>query len=261
MSQPGFLWRANRRVWGYRVANRFIFQPADDGHGHGAPLRPLVGPLNRWITERGWCPPWIMTREECEAFWRSRDNTDEGNPPRLFAAKSQAIIAFMHELWRPDVTTDDLILELGPNCGANLNGLWQLGYRRLAGVEINANALAEMKHAFPHIAHSATIANVSIDAYLRAAPSRSVDVVYTMAVLHHLHPTLTDVFHHMARVARRHICVIEAETASCTYQFARDYRRLFERLGCRQLREAVPEVPIAGTVVGGYTARLFAVPR
>lgn len=253
-------WKVQRRAWGYRVGGALLFQPAVDEAGRAARLRPVVGPLNQYLMERGWAPPWIMTREECEAYWRSRDNDSDGNRPSMFAAKDLGIIRFLHRFWSPEVAPTDHILELGSNCGANLNGLRQLGYTRLSGVEINGNAIEEMKRSFPELAVMATITTMPIDDYLRRAPSGSVDVVYTNAVAEHIHPTLNDVFRHMARVARRYVCLVESEVANCTYQFARNYRRMFERLGCAEVRSADPAASGAPDY-GGYVARLFAVPR
>jgi SAM-dependent methyltransferase len=254
-------WRLQRRLWGYRLGTALFFQPAIDENGRAVPLRPMLGPFNQFLAERGWCPPWIMTQEECEAYWRSRDNASDGNQPAMFAAKDLTILRFLDTFWSPEVTREHEILELGCNCGANLNGLRQLGYRRLGGVEINPNALAEMKRSFPELAQTATISMMPIDGYLRTAASDSVDVIYTMAVAHHIHPALNDVFGQMTRVARRYVCVIETEIANCTYQFARNFQRVFERLGCTQARAAVPLEHGVSRDYGGYIARLFAVPR
>jgi len=256
-----YFWTVHRRLWGYRVGNALFFQPAVDKDGRAVKLQPLFGRLNQLIMERGWSPPWIMTKDECEAYWRSRDNLSDGNRPSMFATKDLGIIRFMHGFWSPEVGRGDHILELGSNCGANLNGLRQLGYTCLSGVEINGNALDEMKRSFPELAPSSTITMMPIDEYLRAAPSGSVDVIYTMAVSHHLHPALNDVFRHMARVARRYVCLVETEVANCTYQFARDFRRIFERVGCTQVRSAIPSDIDPSLDYGGYVARLFAVPH
>lgn len=253
-------WRLNRSVWGYRLGRLLFFQPAVDRAGRPVRLRPILGRLNQLLMERGASPPWIMTPEECESYWRSRDNLSTGNPPRLFAQKDTGVILFLHRFWTPEVSLDDQLLELGPNCGANLEGLRRLGYRRLGGVDINPNALEEMKRSFPELAKTASILLQPIDQYLRSAPSRCVDIVFTMAVAHHVHPTLNDVFRHMARIARRYVCVIETEVANCTYQFARDFRRVFRQLGCREIRSAVPNDSRLTSDYGGYVARLFAVP-
>ena len=86
-------------------------------------------------------------------------------------------------------------------------------------------------------------------------PSNSADVVFSMAVLLHIHPASLDVFANMARIARGHVCVIEAEASTVPY--------VFERAGCAQLRsvrltqEAFPDV---GPDYSDYTARLFRAP-
>ena len=67
----------------------------------------------------------------------------------------------------------------------------------------------------------------------------------------------------MVRVARCHICVIELEQVITHNHFCRDYSRVFEALGCRQLRAAeisLSAPPRSPRSTIGYTARLFSVP-
>lgn len=100
-------------------------------------------------------------------------------------------------------------MELGCNCGVNLNGLHNVGYRRLAGIEMNANALAEMGRSFPDLERIAEISLGTLEDLLPKIPSKSVDVVFSMGVLMHVHPKSHLIFSEMVRIARRYVAIIE----------------------------------------------------
>jgi SAM-dependent methyltransferase len=152
-------------------------------------------------------------------------------------------------------------MELGCNAGPNLRGLFDLGYKKLNGVDINPHAIEVMREQSPKLAKTAKITIGPFEEVLGAMPSDSVDVVYSTTVLHHVHPTSIDIFAEIVRVARKHVFVLEDEHAVNSYHFPRNYRRLFERYGCVQLRSALvtpeifPDVPYPGC-----TARLLRVP-
>jgi hypothetical protein len=64
----------------------------------------------------------------------------------------------------------------------------------------------------------------------------------------------------MVRVARKHICVVELEAGNCSYLFARNYRRVFQKLGCSQLKSTlITRKAFLDTIRDhdGYVARLF----
>src|SRR4029077_6589651 len=99
----------------------------------------------------------------------------------------------------------------GCNAGANLAGLRALGYSNLTGVEINPHAIAEMRRAFPALAQDALIHQGGGEEVLPTLASDSVDVVFAMAVLHHIPPASRWIFAEMVRIARHHVCVLEPE--------------------------------------------------
>ena len=258
------LWRAQRKVFGRVLGAAFFYQPQVDRQQNPVPLRRL-GPVNQWLMERGCTPPWVMSRGEVHAFWSgiSNDGRFAGNRPDEYAQKPQGIIHFLDDFWSPEVRPNDAVLELGCNCGANLNGLQKIGYNRLAAVELNSAAIQEMRRVFPQVHSSAQIHEGSLEDVLPRMPDASADVVFTMAVLIHIHPSSLAIFRHMVRVARRYICVVELEAANCSYVFARNYRRVFERLGCQQVRSVLitrDSAPAVDPEYYGYTARLFRVP-
>lgn len=231
---------------------------------HGELSEPPVGRrgavrLNQALFERGIAPPWVWSAERCRAYWASRTEQSNGNQPSSYSHKQQAIVEFLHGFWQPYVSPEMSFLETGCNAGANLHGLRKRGYRDLGAVEINPAAIAELRRAFPEL-HDVKLSEGALEDVLAAMPSRSVDVVFSMAVLIHIHPASDRIFAEMARIARRYVCVVEAETVTLSYIFARNYRRVFERLGYVQLRSArlsEAAFPEVGPDYFGYTARLL----
>jgi SAM-dependent methyltransferase len=217
--------------------------------------------LNQALFERGMTPPWVWSQERCQRYWETRTSDASDNRPADYVAKNPAIVDLMYEFWRTDVARDAAILELGCNAGANLERLRQIGYTDLAGLEINENAVEALREAFPALADEASVTVGALEQVLPGMEANSVDTIYTMAVLLHIHPASDQIFDHMSRVARSHICVVEAEKTTLAYIFARDYRRVFARRGWREVKsleitaERFPEV---GPDYAGYVARLFA---
>ena len=260
MKLPTIVRKAQRYLLG-----KIFYQGSVDELGNIIPPKRFFRNLNQKIIESGYAPPWILTREECQNFWKSITNEEEfaGNRPADYAAKSMGVVEFLHDFWIPQVRPENSILELGCNVGANLNGLFARGYRNLSGIEINKNAIEAMRRIFPELAKIARISQGSVEEVLPQTPSKSVDVIFTMATLIHIHPTSNFIFLEMVRVAKKYIVVIEGETANCGHVFARNYRRVFQRLGCPQLksvmitRGAFPNV----RNYDGYTARMFSVPK
>jgi SAM-dependent methyltransferase len=247
-----------------QVLERTVYQPRQSD-GQGGFYNPrgrarLSLALNRALIERGTRAPWMWSAERCQQYWATLERGVGAS--NSYAAKSTEIIDFMHELWKPDVTQADRVLEIGCNAGANLARLRRLGYANLSGVEIDTESTVELRSAFPELAET-LIWQGSIEDVLPSIEANGVDVVFTMAVLQHIHPSSNRVFAEMVRVAARLICVIELEQVVTHHHFCRDYSRVFEALGCRQLR--VTEIsrsssPEVAEVYHGYTARLFSVP-
>lgn len=237
-----------------------FYQPAQDGP---TGLRKVTTRLNQALFERGMTPPWIWSRERCQHYWSTRTSDGADNRPADYVAKDLAIVDLLHEFWSPEVSASSAVLELGCNAGANLERLRQLGYSDLAGIEVNPNAVEALREAFPALAEEASLTVGSLEDVLPTLESDSVDVVYTMAVLLHLHPASDDVFDHVVRVARSKVCVIEAEETTLAYIFARNYGRVFERRGWREVKSlpiTAERFPELAPAYSGYIARLFTAP-
>ena len=112
---------------------------------------------------------------------------------------------YMVSLIKQYVKPDASILELGCNAGSNLFHLWKAGYHNLSGVEINPKALRLMKQNFPDmqvITYEGSIED-------RIKELMEHDLVFTMAVLEHIHSDSEWVFSEMARKAKRFLITIE----------------------------------------------------
>lgn len=239
-----------------------------DGDGRPARVPGYKRPgwaLNQALFERGKTPPWVWGPDQCAAYWAAQASPDQANNPSTYSSKSLEVTEWLTQFWAPEVTTEDSVFEVGTNAGPNLELLRRNGFERLAGAEINPSAITEMGRAFPELAELADIHQGDAADVLGGLPESAYDVVFSMAVLVHVHPASNRVMEQMVRIARRYVCVVEAEDVTCGYLFARNYRRVFERLGCTEVRtapilaESFPSAIEQGYV--GYRARLFSVPR
>lgn len=86
--------------------------------------------------------------------------------------------------------TDASVLDLGCNSGANLNFLFQAGYRRLYGVDAGGRALQLFRDTFPDTWATADVKHDLFQHYLLNCPDGFVDVVHSNgATLELVHPS------------------------------------------------------------------------
>jgi len=196
----------------------------------------FLGIYQRFI-EHGIAPPWLSSRYGCVDFWKSAFNSPEfaGNRPIDYATKPGGIVRVLHDFWQPEVKTDCSILELGCNAGANLHYLSLLGYSTLGGIELNSAALEQMQQSFAESTHW-HIYQGSFEVILPILADKSFDVVFTMAVAMHIHPSINYIFKEVARIARMYILTLEEERNASSIQFPRNYQRVFGKLGWHQIK-------------------------
>ena len=119
------------------------------------------------------------------------------------------------------------ILELGCNVGRNLEYLRIAGYKNLSGIEISPRALPVREKHFP---------DLDIDYYEGRIEDWIVDfgeydVVFSLAVLQHIHPNSEWIFPEIARVAKKGIVTIEDESGDTKALWPRNYGEIFTGLG------------------------------
>ncbi len=125
-------------------------------------------------------------------------------------------------------STEESVLDMGCNSGANLNFLYQAGFRRLYGVDAGGHALALFAETFPDAYACADVNHDLFQHYLLQCPDGMVDVVHSNgATLELVHPSFPIVAQ-MCRVARRAVMVDIQERG---HAYPRDYIAQFRSHG------------------------------
>ena len=190
--------------------------------------------LQRMHENESTLPFYFKTKEGCQEHWKAKSNElHDGNRPIDYAMKDIMMVAMFSSVLGHYIERNSSILELGSNCGVNLNYLSNVEYTYLSGIEINKNAIAQMKQSFPEL--KATIFNSSLEEQLISIPDNSYDLVFSMAVLLHIHPASNFIFDEIARISKEYVCTIEGENNYCPWCFPRNYKRVFESLGFKQV--------------------------
>jgi SAM-dependent methyltransferase len=181
--------------------------------------------LSRLLTGKRDPEQRILPRNELHAFWRTP--APDGNVPSAYVEpvhRSRALAKLLEHV--PKTAS---ILEVGCNVGRNLAYLRAQGYQTLTGIEISPHAVELLRKTYPELA-DATIHVGAAEDVLPNLAARSFDVVFTMAVLEHIHPESRGVFEHIARVARE-LLTIEPKGNASTRQYPHDIVSTFEGLG------------------------------
>ena len=128
-------------------------------------------------------------------------------------------------------------MEIGCNCGRNLFWLDKAGYKELYGIEAFDGAIELMQEKFPHIHSEDKIKHGLIENLIKDIPDKAFDLVFTMAVLLHIHPQSEWIFKHIGRIARKHIITCELESdlgggnEKGKARWARNYEEIFGEFG------------------------------
>jgi SAM-dependent methyltransferase len=176
----------------------------------------------------------MSSLHEIQDWWRTHVKPNGyANAP---TGRSRALVKLVSAL---DLDSP-AILEIGCNCGRNLKHLWDAGYHDCSGIEISTQAIVMMRERYPEC--DIKVIPHAVEDIIRSLPSDHYDLVFTMAVLLHLHPDSVWVLGEMVRISAHYIITIECENSNAVYQdgvqrqFARNYQELLEPHGCRQLR-------------------------
>ena len=137
-------------------------------------------------------------------------------------------------------------LELGCGAGRNLECLRRNGYNNLYGVDASQEAINVAKQCFPDLAKTAQLRSGYIQDELGDFKHDSCDVIYSIAVLHHILSDTEPIFNDMSRVAKRFIITVENDlyeegkkpdktVYDPAERVARDYNAIFSRRGFEQV--------------------------
>lgn len=180
------------------------------------------------------------SKDELQNHWRNSDkmhNHPSGYLQGSSSKRSEYLVSLVKQYVKPDDAASSYsssLLELGCNVGHNLNHLWNAGYHNLSGVEINPEALKLMKQNFPDmqvITYEGSIED-------RIKELEQYDLIFTVAVLEHIHSDSEWVFSEMARKIKGYLITIEGEKKNeSELHFPRNYKNIFEDLGMQQVYE------------------------
>lgn len=155
-----------------------------------------------------------------------------------------------------EVPKDARILEVGCNVGRNLAWLVDHGWSNVEGVEISPHAVELLRSTYPQLA-SAVVHVGAAEDILPGLPDDGFDLVFTMAVLEHIHPTSGVVFDRIATLAPR-VLAIEPKGHQSHRQFAHDIPAVFSRRGLRlESAQFVGNHRLADPSIRDYTAWTF----
>lgn len=203
----------------------------------------MAGSQRGFVIYRGFMVRKLKIKE-CHDYWR---NPPDENRPSRYASKQSAGIVV--DMVNKHLNTSAMILELGCNVGLNLRCLYENGYLELAGVEINSEAVDYMRTLWPEMQFP--IYEGSIEEHISNLPF--YDLVFTKAVLCHIHDDSEWIFEKMVQRTKYILTVEDELTFKSRRHFCRNYRDVFEGLGMEQI-DYVENVP---TMNRAYRARMF----
>lgn len=192
------------------------------------------------------------TREEVQAYWRHP--SDGRNLPQEYAQGNERS-GFLVNLMKGYATPQSAILEIGCNVGRNLHYLFVNDFKQLTGIEISEEAVRLGRATYPEMIEEVKVVNAPAEEALAAFGGNAFDIVFTMAVLQNIHPESQFVFSEMARITEDFLITIEDEHGVSWRRFPRNYKRVFEVLGFKQVYESKCD-----EVVGlgrNFVARVF----
>ena len=201
-----------------------------------------------------------LSKEQVHEFWQNPK--DQNSPERYLdydhtLKRSEFLVGKIKKNFKPKTTK---ILELGCNVGRNLNALFGEKYKKLTGIEINTNALEILVKTYTEMSLRTTLINGSFEDVLPTIPTGGVDVIFTLAVLMHVHPESEFIFNEMKRIAKKGIITIEYENNMGGNPIERiekrNYKAIFEGDGWKQ-QEEEPVGNQCDPAMIYYTYRLF----
>lgn len=188
------------------------------------------------------------SRADLHDYWRNSIQS-----PTSYAEADPKRSTMLVELLR-EYVGEGPILEIGPNAGRNLHYLREAGYEALTGIEISPVAVEEMRSRYPELADANVLVG-PVEEHIRSFGDGEFACVFSMAVLEHIHRDSEWVFGEMARIARTVVTIEDEDTVSERH-FPRDYRRVFESTGLRQVFEMTLDANKHG-LGSAFKARVF----
>ncbi len=189
--------------------------------------------------------------DDIHKYWKKpADGTNRPSDYILKDERSRYLLEKIQNLGK-----DINILEIGCNVGRNLNYLYNNNYTDLSAVEISEAALVKFKDVFGETYNAISIYNSPVEEFFKENSNLQYDLIYTMAVLEHIHTDSDWIFEHMVKQTSKYILIIEDENSISWKHFPRNYKKIFENLGMKQIE--FDDSLIAKVIHKGFVYRLF----
>ena len=168
--------------------------------------------------------PWFWPRITDASLWADSTESDGWDPRNYLRTEPRPLLQRLLET----TPTGFSVLDLGCNCGSDLNILRQHGFEHLHGVDAGRAALALFQDSFPETWRVADVRHDIFQHYLQSTPSGFVDVLHSHgATIELVHPSFP-VVRHMCRVTRSKIFIQISESG---HSYPRRYVAEFSRAG------------------------------
>ncbi len=235
--------------WRVKAGPFYLYLSIDQNKVRDPFMRGLVGKIHNELMARAVYYP----REEDILNYWSKPDDDVNRSEEYVHPVARSI--YLETLIKTHCTEVSSILELGCNIGRNLNHLKQTFNIPVAGIEISKYALDLIQKTYPSL-RDCTFYNGDMTGIIESIPDKTYDMVFSMAVLMHLHPATPEQFwSHIIRIAKRYIITIENESIGSNRNWPRNYKQLLEPFGAQELySEKVGQV----SGLENYITRIFA---
>ena len=173
-------------------------------------------------------------RNKLHQYWKSP--WDGANLPQNYLmgeARSKFLVNLIKKYAKPD----SRILEIGCNVGRNLNYLFRNDFKNLSGIEISDIAVKQLIESYPEMAKIINIYNFPVEKIIKKLRDGKFDIVFTMAVLEHIHVDSEWIFPEIVRITKGFLITIEDERGISWGRFPRNYKKIFQSFGMRQIEE------------------------
>lgn len=198
------------------------------------PIQKIFFSLKRFLVNRSFFV-WYYEGFSSD-YWASRD-MNSNHSPDMYTKLDKTTYATLDDLMEV-LDKDASFLEIGCNAGRNLNYLYSNGYHKLAGIDINRIAIEDcLKNKFPELFKKASFYVGDASHEIRRFEDNSFDVVFSVFVLIHIHPSKRSLFRDMVRVSSKYIVILTDTNpfSSCPY----DFETIFTTLGCTLVQKKV----------------------
>lgn len=187
------------------------------------------------------------------SYWEKPE--DDLNGAECYAAEDQLVkskyLGDIIEKYCSNVTS---AFEIGCNIGRNINYLKTEIGLSVGAIEISEYAIEQMKKKYDALADADIYIGNAPDV-IKKVPNEAYDIVYSMAVLMHIHPDVKkDFWENIVRISNQYVITIENELRSSERNWHRNYEQIFTELG---LKSIYSETLGHEQLLFGYQVRVF----